>query len=128
MIGDKVYTVKRYYNVFAIYCNGAFFATVDKESQANRIAEELNKQEEVIKELNQYSTACDDTLLTIQELTYKIISMDFKDIKTKSDYSHLLNEMDNKDLAFLHDCFKAIRDCDLSRMNELKNEKYGGIL
>lgn len=86
----------------------------------------LKKQEETIRELNKYCTACDDTLLTIQELTYKLLTIDFENVESKADYCRLLNELDNKDLSFIHDCIKAINKCDLMKMEELKRE-YGDI-
>ena len=88
----------------------------------NKVVDKLNKQEKTIKELNQYCTACDDTLTTIQELTYKLLTVDFKDTETKADYCHLLNELDNKDLSFIHDCIKAINKCDLMGMTQLIRE------
>lgn len=84
----------------------------------------LNEQDKTIKGLNKYCTACDDTLITIQELTYKLLSVDFAGAKSKADYCRLLNELDNKDLSFIHDCIEAINKCDLMKMEELKRE-YG---
>lgn len=81
--------------------------------------EELKKQ---LNELNKYCTACDDTLVTIQELTHKLLTVDFKDTETKAEYCHLLNEMDYKDLSFIHDCIKAISKCDLEAMTRLMRE------
>ena len=83
--------------------------------------EQLKQQ---LNELNKYCTACDDTLTTIQELTYKLLTIDFKNTETKADYCHLLNEMDNKDLSFIHDCIKAINKYDLLEMDKLKKEYY----
>lgn len=89
----------------------------------NELLEEENKQlKKQLKELNKYCTACDDTLTTILELTYKLLTVDFKDTETKADYCHLLNEMNNKDLSFIHDCIKAISKCDIIEMEELKKE------
>ena len=90
----------------------------------NKVVDKLNKQEETIRELNKYCTACDDTLITIQELTYKLLTIDFENAESKADYCILLNELDNKDLSFIHDCIKAINKCDLMKMDELKRE-YG---
>ena len=84
----------------------------------------LNEQDKTIKELNKYCTACDDTLTTIQELTYKLLTIDFENAESKADYCRLLNELDNKDLSFIHDCIEAINKCDLMKMEELKRE-YG---
>lgn len=105
--------------------NGNFVAYVDV-IDTKRIVDLLNEQDKKIKELDKYCTACDDTLLTIQELTYKLLTIDFKDVETKIDYCHLLNELDNKDLSFIHDCIKSINKCDLLEMEKLKRE-YGDI-
>ena len=40
----------------------------------------------------------------------------------KIDFCHMLNEMDNKDLMFLKECFEAIKDNDLKQMTNLTNE------
>ena len=92
----------------------------------NMIFERMNEQDEQIKELNKYCTACDDTLMTIQELTYTLLSIDFAGVESKVDYCRLLNELDNKDLSFIHDCIEAINKCDLMKMEELKRE-YGDV-
>ena len=94
------------------------------EMPQSTVCDLLNEQDTTIKELNQYCTACDDTLLTIQELTHKLLSVDFKNVESKVDYCRLLNELDNKDLSFIHDCIEAINKCDLMRMEQLKRE-YG---
>ena len=121
---DKM-TEKRYVQFEFPYDD---FVVKDNETNEElwnpRVVDKLNEQDKTIKELNEYCTACDDTLLTIQELTYKLLSVDFAGVKSKADYCHLLNELDNKDLSFIHDCIKAINKCDLMRMEELKRE-YG---
>lgn len=66
----------------------------------------LNDKDKKIKELDKYCTACDDTLLTIQELTYKLLTIDFKDIE----------------MSFIYDCIKSINKCDLLEMEKLKRE------
>lgn len=81
----------------------------------------LNMQEETIKGLDKYCTACDDTLLTIQELTCKLLNVVFVGAESKADYCRLLNELDDKDLSFIHDSIKAINKCDLMGMEQLKN-------
>ena len=96
----------------------------DYHMEADSVCDLLNEQDKTIKELNKYCTACDDTLITIQELTYKLLSIDFAGVKSKVDYCRLLNELDNKDLSFIHDCIEAINKCDLMKMEELKRE-YG---
>ena len=97
---------------------------IQDKTIAELFCDELNEQNEQLQELNKYCTACDDTLTTIQELTYKLLTVDFKNTETKADYCHLLNEMDNKDLSFIHDCIKAINKCDLLEMDKLKKEYY----
>ena len=89
--------------------NGKFVAYVDV-IDTKRIVDLLNKQDKKIKELDKYCTACDDTLLTIQELTYKLLTIDFKDIE----------------MSFIHDCIKSINKCDLLEMEKLKRE-YGEV-
>ena len=96
----------------------------DYHIEADIVCDLLNKQDKTIGELNKYCTACDDTLTTIQELTYKLLTIDFADVESEADYCRLLNELDNKDLSFIHDCIKAINKCDLMKMEELKRE-YG---
>ena len=88
----------------------------------NEVTHENEQLKKQLNELNKYCTACDDTLTTIQELTYKLLIVDFKDTETKADYCHLLNELDNKDLSFIHDCIKAINKCDLMGMTQLIRE------
>ena len=92
--------------------------------EADTVCDLLNEQDKTIGELNKYCTAYDDTLLTIQELTYKLLTIDFGGVESKADYCRLLNELDNKDLSFIHDCIEAISKCDLMKMEELKRE-YG---
>ena len=98
--------------------------TRDTFDYVSDVCDVLNEQDKTIKELNKYCTACDDTLTTIQELTYKLLTIDFKNAESKADYCRLLNELDNKDLSFIHDCIEAINKCDLMKMEELKRE-YG---
>lgn len=74
------------------------------------------------KKLNQEVLSCHDTLLTIEALCDAILNYDFKDTNSKSDFCHMLNEMDNKDLAFLKETFTAIRDNDLKTMTSLTME------
>lgn len=83
-------------------CMGVF---IDR-SECENVCDLLNEQSEKIKELDKYCTACDDTLLTIQELTYKLLTIDFKDIE----------------MSFIHDCIKSINKCDLLEMEKLKRE------
>jgi len=96
--------------------------------EADTVCDLLNEQYKTIKELNKYCTACDDTLTTIQELTYKLLTIDFKNAESKADYCILLNELDNKDLSFIHDCIKAINNCDIIEMENLKREYYDGMI
>jgi len=94
--------------------------------EADTVCDLLNEQYDTNKDLNKYCTACDDTLTTIQELTYKLLTIDFENAESKADYCRLLNELDNKDLSFIHDCIEAINKCDLMKMEELKRE-YGDL-
>ena len=101
-----------------------FIDMLDDCLDAEEIVDLLNEQYNTIKELDKYCTACDDTLMTIQDLTYKLLTIDFENAESKADYCRLLNELDNKDLSFIHDCIMAINKCDLMKMEELKRE-YG---
>ena len=49
----------------------------------------------------------------------EVLNYDFKNVNNKVDFCHMLNEMDNKDLAFLKECFEAIRNRDLKKMTSL---------
>lgn len=95
---------------------------IQDKTIAELFCDELNEQNEQLQELNKYCTACDDTLTTIQELTYKLLSVDFAGAESKADYCRLLNELDNKDLSFIHDCIKAINKWDLMGMTQLIRE------
>lgn len=97
-----------------------YFYKEKEKIDYDEVVDLLNEQDETIKELDKYCTACDDTLLTIQELTYKLLNSVFADVESKADYCRLLNELDNKDLSFIHDCIKAINKCDLMGMDQLK--------
>ena len=93
----------------------------------DKIIKRLNEQEETIQKQNQEITACHDTLTTIHELCNAVLNYDFKDVNDKVDFCHMLNEMDNKDLMFLKECFEAIRGNDLKRMTSLTVECYGDV-
>lgn len=67
----------------------------------------LNEQDEQIKKLNEYCVACDDTLLTIQELMWYFVK------------NGNLKDKDNERLSFIEDCINAIRRLDLSEMEDL---------
>ena len=82
----------------------------------------LNNQLEKIKIYDKELMACYDTLTTIIELCNTVLGYDFKNVNDKADFCHMLNDMDNKDLAFLKECFKAIRNRDLRKMNSLTME------
>ena len=99
-----------------------FIDMLDDCLEADEIVDLLNEQEETIKELDKYCTACDDTLMAIQELTHELLSVDFQNVKSQADYQRLLNELDHKDLSFIHVCIEAINKCDLMKINELKRE------
>lgn len=83
---------------------------------------ENEKLKEQNKKLNQEILSCHDTLVTIEALCDAILNYDFKDTNSKVDFCHMLNEMDNKDLAFLKEAFTAIRDNDLKTMTSLTRE------
>lgn len=107
--------------------NGIFDYETDDEdyiSEYEDLSDLLNEQNKTIKELDKYCTACDDTLMTIQDLTYKLLTIVFENAESKADYCRLLNELDNKDLSFIHDCIMAINKCDLMKMEELKREYW----
>lgn len=100
----------------------------DSMLTGDEVCDLLNEQEETIQKQNQEITACYDTLTTIHELCDAVLNYDFKNVNDKVDFCHMLNEMDNKDLAFLKECFEAIRDNDLKTMTSLTLEcKYGDV-
>ena len=104
-----------------------YIAYLSDEEQANLICDKLNEQEETIKKQNQEILSCHDTLVTIEALCDAVLNHDFEGVVSKIDFCNMLIEMDNKDLAFLKDCFEAIRDNDLKTMTSLTVEcKYGG--
>ena len=104
-----------------------YIAYLSDEEQANLICDKLNEQEETIKKQNQEILSCHDTLVTIEALCDAVLNHDFEGVVSKVDFCNMLIEMDNKDLAFLKDCFEAIRDNDLKTMTSLTVEcKYGG--
>ena len=90
------------------------------------IVDLLHEQEETIQKQNQEITACYDTLTTIEELCDTVLNYDFKDVTAKTDFCHMLNEIDHKDLKFFKECFEAIRSNDLKRMTNLKLECKDG--
>lgn len=61
----------------------------------------------------------------IQELCAVILQYDFKDTESKVDFCKMLNEMDNKDLAFFKEVFTAISKLDINSMIKLKREVEG---
>ena len=92
-----------------------------------KVVDRLNEQEETIKKQNQEILSCHDTLVTIEALCDAVLNHDFEGVVSKVDFCNMLIEMDNKDLAFLKECFEAIRDNDLKTMTSLTLEcKYGG--
>lgn len=93
--------------------------------QGNEVVDLLNEQDEVIKKQNQEILACHYTLVTIEALCDAVLNYDFKNVTDKVDFCHMLNEMDNKDLMFLKECFEAIRDNDLKTMTSLTVECMG---
>ena len=96
-------------------------------SDSKDLCDLLNEQEETIKKQNQEILSCHDTLVTIEALCDAVLNHDFEGVVSKVDFCNMLIEMDNKDLAFLKDCFEAIKDNDLKTMTSLTVEcKYGG--
>ena len=87
----------------------------------------LNEQEETIKKQNQEILSCHDTLVTIEALCDAVLNYDFKNVTDKVDFCHMLNEMDNKDLMFLKECFEAIKNNDLKQMASLTVECMGDV-
>lgn len=94
-----------------------------EEDMLNR----LNEQDETIKKQNQEILSCHDTLVTIEGLCDAVLNYDFKNVTDKVDFCHMLNEMDNKDLMFLKECFEAIRNNDLKQMASLTVECMGDV-
>ena len=88
----------------------------------NNLCKRLNELFNENEQLKQEVSACYDTLTTIQELCYVVLNHDFRGVESKVDYCHMLNDMDNKDLAFLKECFEAIQNCDLMKMTQLMKE------
>ena len=111
---DTAYDIKIKY--------GQYFRIIDKKDMVCL----LNEQEETIQKQNQEITACYDTLTTIEELCDAVLNYDFEGIVSKVDFCNMLTEMDNKDLAFLKECFEAIKDNDLKTMTSLILECKNG--
>lgn len=82
----------------------------------------LNEQDEMIKKQYQEILSCHDTLVTIEALCDAVLNHDFEGVASKVDFCNMLIEMDNKDLAFLKECFEAIRNNDLKTMTSLTVE------
>ena len=93
----------------------------------HEVVDLLNEQEETIKKQNQEILSCHDTLVTIEALCDAVLNYDFKNVTDKVDFCHMLNEMDNKDLMFLKECFEAIRNNDLKQMASLTVECMGDV-
>ena len=88
----------------------------------SEIVDILNEQEEQLKKSNQEITASHNTLLIIEALCDAVLQYDFLHVESKTDFCHMLNEMDNKDLAFFKECFEAIKNNDLRKMVSLTSE------
>ncbi|WP_296885116.1 hypothetical protein [uncultured Methanobrevibacter sp.] len=97
------------------------------EKELEDFINKFNEQGETLQKQNQEITACHDTLTTIHELCDAVLNYDFKNVEDKIDFCHMLNEMDNKDLRFLKECFEAIKDNDLKRMISLTVECNGDV-
>ena len=108
------------------YCEHSFYKN-DKGLTDKDIVDLLNEQEETTKKQNQEILSCHDTLVIIEALCDAVLNYNFKDVTDKADFCHMLNEMDNKDLTFLKECFEAIRDNDLKQMTSLTVECMGDV-
>lgn len=93
----------------------------------DEVVDLLNEKEETIKKQNQEILSCHDTLVTIEALCDAVLNYDFKNVTDKVDFCHMLNEMDNKDLMFLKECFEAIKNNDLKQMTSLTVECMGDV-
>ena len=114
-------------DIHRIYDNNEEIACADTMDDAEILVDRLNEQEETIKKQNQEILSCHDTLVTIEALCDAVLNYDFKDVTDKVDFCHMLNEMDNKDLMFLKECFEAIKNNDLKQMASLTVECMGDV-
>ena len=120
MTENKRFSINEISSNYAFHLNGIYNVYDNGEIlDGFQVVDLLNEQEETIKKQNQEITACHDTLVTIVELCDAVLNYDFKDVTDKADFCHMLNEMDNKDLMFLKECFEAIRGNDLKTMTSL---------
>ena len=99
----------------------------DRPLRYDEVVNLLNEQDETIKKQYQEILSCHDTLVTIEALCDAVLDNDFEGIVSKVDFCNMLVEMDNKDLAFLKECFEAIRDNDLKTMTSLTVECMGDV-
>ena len=114
---------KRFTNdIHRIYDNNEEIACADTMNDAETIVDRLNEQDETIKKQYQEILSCHDTLVTIEALCDAVLNHDFEGVASKVDFCNMLIEMDNKDLAFLKECFEAIRNNDLKTMTSLTVE------
>ena len=90
-----------------------------KPLRNDELVDILNNQLEMMVIYEKEIVAYHDALTTIIELCTAVLNYDFKNVNNKVDFCHMLNEMDNKDLAFLKECFEAIRNRDLKKMTSL---------
>lgn len=119
---------KRFTNdIHRIYDNNEEIACADTMGDAEILVDLLNEKEETIKKQDQEILSCHDTLVTIEALCDAVLNYDFKNVTDKVDFCHMLNEMDNKDLMFLKECFEAIKNNDLKQMASLTVECMGDV-
>lgn len=96
-----------------------------KPLRNDELVDILNTQLQMIETYDKELMACYDTLTTIIELCDTVLRYDFEGIVLKDPCNRLI-EMDNKDVAFLKECFEAIRNRDLKKMNSLTMENQKG--
>ena len=99
----------------------------DEPLRNDEVVKLLNEQDETIKKQYQEILSCHDTLVTIEALCDAVLNYDFKNVTDKADFCHMLNEMDNKDLMFLKECFEAIRNNNLKQMTSFTVECMGDV-
>ena len=99
----------------------------DEPLRNDEVVKLLNEQDETLKKQYQEILSCHDMLVTIEALCDAVLNYDFKNVTDKADFCHMLNEMDNKDLMFLKECFEAIRNNDLKQMTSFTVECMGDV-
>ena len=118
-VADNEYVMQD--NQVYVVCSGEHSADV-VATALNELLDENEQLKQQIQKSNQEVVACHDTLVTIEALCDAVLNYDFKNIESKVDFCHMLNELDNKDLMFFKECFEAIRGNDLRKMSSLTME------